>query len=224
MNPKTISCDFEKGAIKAFKFHFPGVKIIGCHFHFTSAIYKKVIELGLKTQYSGENVSKNFKEWVRMLMAFPFLMLEDIDEVWEEMKDAKPDLGDNDNVKMVKLIEYFENCWIKNNCHFDRSIWNLFDVKSSRTNNICETYNHKINGQVSKPNSNVFKILNVVQKEETLTSTSFERVNLGKQKKSTNAQQVKDAKIESLKLKYKHGELEVMDYLMEMSSFSAKYD
>jgi hypothetical protein len=27
LKPKFISCDFEKGAIKAFKHHFPGVKI-----------------------------------------------------------------------------------------------------------------------------------------------------------------------------------------------------
>ena len=32
---KEIFVDFEQGAIKAFKFHFPGVKIIGCHFHFS---------------------------------------------------------------------------------------------------------------------------------------------------------------------------------------------
>ena len=39
-----IHCDFEKGAIKAFKLHFQGVKILGCHFHFTSAIHKKVVD------------------------------------------------------------------------------------------------------------------------------------------------------------------------------------
>ena len=39
--PKVIHCDFEKGAIKAFKMHFPGVKIQGCHFHFSSAIFLK---------------------------------------------------------------------------------------------------------------------------------------------------------------------------------------
>jgi hypothetical protein len=37
--------------------------------------------------------------------------------------------------------------------------------------------------------------------EETLTSTKFERVNQGQEKKSSNAQHVKDAKIEVLKLK-----------------------
>ena len=76
-----ISCDFEKGAIKAFKLAFPGVKIQGCHFHFISAIHKKIVDLGLKTIYSGENHNEDFTVWVRMLMAFPFLMMNDIDEV-----------------------------------------------------------------------------------------------------------------------------------------------
>jgi hypothetical protein len=47
-----IECDIlyinaEMDKIKAIKYHFPGVKIIGCHFHFTSAIYKKLVEIGI---------------------------------------------------------------------------------------------------------------------------------------------------------------------------------
>ena len=127
-----------------------------------------------KTQYI-EN--KDYKLWTRMLIRFPFLILGDIDEVWEEMKDSRPDLGVANNSKIEELIVYFNNTWIKKNCHFDRSIWNLFDVYSSRTNNISETYNHKINGHVTKPNLNIYKVLIVVQKEETLTSINYERVN-----------------------------------------------
>ena len=107
-------------------------------------------------------------------------------------------------------------------CHFDRKDWNLWDRYSSRTNNLSETYNHKINGQVISSKSNVFKVLDVVQKQEALTSVTFERVNLGKVKKSTNAQQVKDASIALLKQKYKNNELEVMDYLIKISSFVKK--
>ncbi len=51
---------------------------------------------------------------------------------------------------------------------------NKFNVQKkkchlSRTNNISETYNHQINGgQVIAPNSNVYKILDVLRKQETL--------------------------------------------------------
>ena len=81
-----------------------------------------------------------------------------------------------------------------------------------KNKNISETNNHKINGQVSTSNSNIYKALNVVKKEETLTSTSYERVNQGKVKKTIRAQQVKDAKIDNLKLKYKFGQLDVMAF------------
>ena len=101
LSPKVIHCDFEKGAIKAFQMAFPGVKVSGCHFHFTSAIYK---EIGLKALYSGESSNKEFRTWVRMLMAFPFLMLDDIDEVWDEIVENKPDLGVN-NFKVILMLD-----------------------------------------------------------------------------------------------------------------------
>ena len=59
LNQETISCDFEKTAIKAFKFHFPSAKIIGCHFYFH-------FHLGLKSLYFGEDCDGEFKLWVRM--------------------------------------------------------------------------------------------------------------------------------------------------------------
>ena len=182
-----------------------------------------VNDLGLKTVYVGENRIEKFTIWVRMLMAFPFLMLEDIDEVWEEMIESKPDLGEH-NFLLEKFIEYFEDTWISATCHFPRDLWNMFDIYSSRTNNICETYNHAINGQVQCPKSNVFKILNLTQKQETLTSVKYERCNLGNEKKQNTSQKVKDAQIATLKSEYKHGSMEVMDYLIAVSVFCKNYD
>ena len=50
-----------------------------------------------------------------MCMAFPFLMLEDIDEVWEEIKDSRPDLNDLNSKKLYEFVEYFENTWLMRN-------------------------------------------------------------------------------------------------------------
>ena len=220
LKPQTIHCDFEKGAIKPIKYHFPGIKVIGCHFHYTSAIYKKIAEIGLKNLYSENN---KFKSWIRMFMALPFVKLDDIDCCFEELKDTKPEIDEEDK-KIEQFIEYFENTWISDQCHFDRSLWNIYDQYSSRTNNISETYNHQINGQVIAPNSNVYKILDVLRKQETLTANKFERVNLGKEKKQTTKQQLKDAKIALLKKYYEHGDIDVMDYLMKLNEFIIKYD
>ena len=40
-----------------------------------------------------------------MLMTFPFLMLDDIDDVWEEMQYSKPNLGvENAKVNIITLF------------------------------------------------------------------------------------------------------------------------
>ena len=75
LNPDVVCCDFEQGAIKVFKRHFPNAKISGCHFHFTSAIYKKLCEIGLKKAY---NENEIFHRFIRNFTAFPYLSLDDI--------------------------------------------------------------------------------------------------------------------------------------------------
>ena len=50
-----------------------------------------------------------------------FIILDDIDEVWEEMIDSKSDLGEH-NSKLEKFIEYFADTWINETCHFPRDL------------------------------------------------------------------------------------------------------
>ena len=83
-----------------------------------------------------------------MAMSFPFLMLGDIDEVWEEMIECKPKLGGINHAKVDQFVEYFEKTWIND---------------------------HQLNGQIQS-----YKIVTLTQKQESLASTTYERVNLGK--------------------------------------------
>ena len=46
--------------------------------------------------------------------------------------------------------------------------------------------------------SNVYKVLGLTQKQETLTSTKYERVNADQEIKQTNSQRFKDGDIETL--------------------------
>jgi hypothetical protein len=61
-----------------------------------------------------------------------------IDCCFEELKKTKPEIEEEDK-KIDQFIEYFENTWISDRYRFDRSLWNIFDQYSSRTNNISET-------------------------------------------------------------------------------------
>ena len=102
---------------------------------------------------------------------------------------------------------------------FDRTIWNFHDFISYRTNNICETYNKRINGLITKPNPNLFMLIDCLKQEEALTAVNYEKANLGKSKSRRTKNELKDSKIEILKLKYNHDEIEIMDYLMELSNY-----
>ena len=84
INPKSILIDFEAAVQKAAKLEFPGIKVKGCFFHFCQAIYKKLVELGLKTLYS---TNSDVKMWVEKLMALSLVPLDQIEDGLEYLLD-----------------------------------------------------------------------------------------------------------------------------------------
>jgi len=67
--------------IKAASRVFPNIKIIRCYFHFSESHWRKIQELGLKSQYEKDML---FKTQVKRFTALPFLPLEDISDVWNK--------------------------------------------------------------------------------------------------------------------------------------------
>ena len=43
------------------------------------------------------------------------------------------------------FIDNINETWLNHNALFSRNIWTLYDINKHRTNNICESYNKKIN-------------------------------------------------------------------------------
>ena len=56
--PEFVSIDFEIGAITSFLFCL--IKIIGCWFHFAQCLFRKIVEIGLKTQYAYDEELKKY--------------------------------------------------------------------------------------------------------------------------------------------------------------------
>ena len=69
-SPKIAVSDFEKAPRNAFTHFFPGIKVFGCWFHSTQAIWKKTQFLGLEKLYKNNS---SFANWLRKLMALPLL-------------------------------------------------------------------------------------------------------------------------------------------------------
>ena len=54
INPRTWIVDFERGAINAIKKYWPNVTR-GCYFHLQQSVYRKVVELGCKSNYENDS-------------------------------------------------------------------------------------------------------------------------------------------------------------------------
>ena len=74
-DPHTIMSDFEKATINVLTTVFPQSDHNGCFFHFSQALYRKIVDLGFKTQYHNES-SFNLK--VRCFSALAFLPCDDV--------------------------------------------------------------------------------------------------------------------------------------------------
>ena len=53
LEPETVTCDFEKGLMKAIDQQFPRGKINGCLFHWKQAIQRKMLSLKIDQEYVG---------------------------------------------------------------------------------------------------------------------------------------------------------------------------
>jgi len=94
----------KKQSLRSMLIH---IFVILCHL-----VHKKLVELGLKTVYGGSTANPKFKTWCKMFMSLPFLKMDDIDDVFEELKSEKPDLGNQiDNKKFDQFITYLEKHW-----------------------------------------------------------------------------------------------------------------
>lgn len=103
---------------------FPNARHVGCYFHFTNAIIKKIQSLDLVTVYRDEEHSRSI---VRQLMAVPLIPVEYIQYIFNKIADESPH-------EMKPLINYFDAFWIR------KMRWNLWNVygMQHRTNNHVE--------------------------------------------------------------------------------------
>ena len=100
--PDNVMVDFELALIRAIEVKFPLSYVHGCFFHYCQAIFRKVSQEGLATQYSDR--TSDIRQGVRRMMTLPFLPEHDIEEAWEEVKGSL-------SAALESVSEYFEETW-----------------------------------------------------------------------------------------------------------------
>ncbi|CAF4342082.1 unnamed protein product [Rotaria sp. Silwood2] len=63
---RTITIDFELAVYNVFTKNYPTVIVRGCLFHYGQSLFRKFVDLGLKTAYKND---ENLREWFRSFAA-----------------------------------------------------------------------------------------------------------------------------------------------------------
>jgi len=81
-----------------------------------------------------------------------------------------------------------------------------------------------MNGHLDKAKPNIYRILDLLQDEESRTTVSKNRCDQGTIKVRKTKHMLKDKDIEILKLKYDFGSIEPMEFLMNVQNFIKDFD
>ena len=104
---------------------FPNTIQKGCVFHYTQAIYRRLMAIGLGPEYSAREDKYRF---LRKVMALPFLPAEHIKTAFEALEDTSTDSGHH---KLLEFMSYVRTNWIES------STWRLgelFGIPADRKN------------------------------------------------------------------------------------------
>ena len=180
LNPTTVLIDFELAIKNSFETVFPGVQVKGCYFHFTQNIWRKIQANGLQERYQQD---VQFVEEVRMIAALAFVPENDVRRVFN-------DLSNNIDASLDVIMDYIEETYIgmvrrgqRRRPRYAYSMWGVYDrVQDNlpRTNNSVEGWHNRFNRHVGVHHADIWKIIDVIQKEEDLHRVELVHIQQGR--------------------------------------------
>ena len=136
--PQKFVTYYERGMISAIEIGLPAKDHLGCHFHFSKAIYTKVQDVGLARQNARY---PDLNHAIRMLMATAYLPPAEVCPKVAEFcaKNSTKNLV-SEFPAFAEILRYFYRTWI---VAFPMSMWNVFErPEKIRTTNVCEGWNN----------------------------------------------------------------------------------
>ena len=127
--------------------------------------------------------------------------------------------------QIENFLEYVTETWMEDDALFHKSLWNHYENRGPRTNNHVEGYNAKLKRFLSK-HPNIWTFILKIKGEESNSALRFTHLEAGTLKergrKASNLEN--DLAILQLKNKYVLHEIELGDYLMELTEFCKEFD
>lgn len=162
--PRTIMSDFELAFMRAAKDEFPNARIKGCYFHWATAVWDHVSNLGLKVLFNENEIVRDF---IRQLLALPFLPREDIEDIFDSFVNPLPEIEAIDT-----LLDYIERTYIRGRrgpARFPPDIWVVNDLVHEgiqRTNNVVEGWHSRFQYSLNVHHASFWKFVEFLQKDQ----------------------------------------------------------
>ncbi|XP_053400166.1 uncharacterized protein LOC123539956 [Mercenaria mercenaria] len=189
-----LRVDFEDACIKAFTDVFPEARVECCFFHLCQAHWRKIVDLGLRTQYIAD---EHLALSLRMFTALAFVPVEHVYHVFAELCETVPDAAH-------AIIPYMEETYVggyrsESSTKPDGSLvlkrqwreptypvglWNVHErtlAGEPRTNNQHEGWHRRFKTIVDKHHPNIFLFIDKLRSEQSRTETQVEKL-IGGQK------------------------------------------
>ena len=163
-NPTQGMADFELASRKSAHEIYLRLKVHGCYFHYTRAIFKNLLKVGLGRSY---NTNRAFKKWAKRIMAIPLLKAEMINDVFEELLSQNIRFAAAaDRLNFQRFKRYIRSQW-QLNTSITVEILSVFSFMNA-TNNGAESFHSELKRKMShKPNIWHFILnLNLVLKDK----------------------------------------------------------
>ncbi|XP_043287572.1 uncharacterized protein [Venturia canescens] len=135
---KLVMSDFERDLRNAVSSTFTSALSTGCNTHYDRAIYQKAKSLGLRTLLR-DNIEA--KVWFKKTLALAYLPKNLIEDQYNSIKN---DLSPPVRTRCVNFLRYYERYWLRTVTPAGYSVYGL----GQRTNNIIESYNHRLGGRM----------------------------------------------------------------------------
>ena len=130
------------------------VKLKGCLFHWTQAVYLKVQELGLVPAYKKK---ASTYQLIKMLFDLPLLPANQIQPAFNLLRETTT------TDRLQQLMSYIDKTWMTSTV-WTIDTWSMYR-EPVRTNNKVKGWHHRINSKASRTNLQLYLLVPLLHHE-----------------------------------------------------------
>ena len=220
-NLQAAMLDYELGLRNSLKKVWPNIRLTGCWFHYTQAIWRKVQKLGLEKVYHQRFGAK----FIKRIMVLPLFHANDsmIQQVFcalqAKFNEDKTHMTPENAAAFEDFFSYVHKQWVFNP-KIPNDELSVFGT-DVRTNNTTENWNGKTWRDADRKSMTFYKLLQFLQKQPENDVNIFDILE---EPRPDKKQEAKDKGIRDIWEKMKAKTLQPLAALDELTSVCYKKD